>query len=52
MRRARLYLIVFTCNVTDDLNVSRKTGSQFVIPLETNDTCLTQKHLAAVGIPL
>ena len=34
MRRARLYLIIFTSNVTDDLNVSRKTGNQFLIPLE------------------
>jgi hypothetical protein len=45
----RLYLIVFTCNVTDDLNVSLKTGSQFVIPLETNDTSFDAKALGHSG---
>jgi hypothetical protein len=38
-----LYLIIFTCSVTDDLNVSRKTDNQFEIPVETNDTCLDAK---------
>ena len=41
----RLYLIIVTGNVTDDLNVSRKTGNQFVIPLETTDTCSDARAL-------
>jgi hypothetical protein len=40
------------CNFTDDPNVSRKTGSQFVIPFEINDTCFDAKALAAPEIPL
>jgi hypothetical protein len=52
LRARRLYQIIFTRNVSDDFNVSRKTDNQFVTPLKTNDPCFDAKALAAPEIPL
>jgi hypothetical protein len=49
LRARRLYQIIFTRNVSDDFNVSRKTDNQFVLPLETNDTCFDAKALGRTG---
>jgi hypothetical protein len=49
MRTAPVYLVILTHNINDDLNVLRKTDNQFVIPLETYDTCFDAKALGRAG---